>query len=105
MSLTSKCWTGAVTVVLFLAGAADAQNIIVDAAPSHAVNSFSPPRAFGGAIDRLRGGATREENERNTKRLLTNPVLKEMLGAGWGTVTYRQSTELMIEAWHWNPRG
>jgi hypothetical protein len=33
---------------------AAAQNIVVDAAPGHAVNSFSPPRALGGAIDRLR---------------------------------------------------
>jgi hypothetical protein len=81
------------------------QNIVVDAAGSHVVNSFSPPRALGGAIDRLRGGPTREANERNTERLLTDPVLKEMLGSGWGTVTYRQNTELMIEAWHWNPRG
>jgi hypothetical protein len=88
-----------------IAGAASAQNIVVDAAPSHAVNSFSPPRALGGAIDRLRGGATKEENEKHTERLLTDPVLKELLGAGWGTVTYRQNTELMIEAWHWNPRG
>jgi hypothetical protein len=80
-----------------------AQRIVVDA--SKAINSFSPPRAFGGAIDRLRGGTTKEDNEKNTERLLTDPVLKEMLGAGWGTVTYRQNTELMIEAWHWNPRG
>ena len=72
---------------------------------SHAVNSFSPMRALGGAIDRLRGGATKEANEKNTERLLTDPVLKEMLGAGWQTVTYRQNTELMIEAWHWNARG
>jgi len=85
--------------------AATAQNIVVDAAPSHAVNSFSPLRALGGAIDRLRGGKTREENERHTERVLTGPLLKEMLGAGWQTVTYRQNTELMIEAWHWNPRG
>lgn len=82
---------------------AGAQNLVVDT--SHAVNSFSPPRALGGAIDRLRGGATKEENEKNTERLLTGSVLREMLGAGWGTVTYRQNTELMIEAWHWNPRG
>jgi hypothetical protein len=69
------------------------------------VNSFSPFRALGGAIDRLRGGATQEENAKHTERLLTDPVLKEMLGAGWQTVTYRQNTELMIEAWHWNPDG
>ena len=90
---------------LGIAGAASAQNIVVDAAPSHVVNSFSPFRALGGAIDRLRGGATREDNEKHTERLLTDPVLKELLGAGWQTVTYRQNTELMIEAWHWNPRG
>ena len=94
-------------VVLFLclAGGALAQNIVVDAAPSHAVNTFSPFRSLGGAIDRLRGGTTREENEKHTERLLTGSVLKELLGAGWQTVTYRQNTELMIEAWHWNPRG
>jgi hypothetical protein len=33
--------------VLFLSGALSAQNIVVDASPSHAVNSFSPPRALG----------------------------------------------------------
>jgi hypothetical protein len=95
------------TGILFGFASAAAQSIIVDAAPSHAVNSFSPPRALGGAIDRLglNGGKTREQNENNTRRLLTDPVLKELLGAGWGTVTYRQNTELMIEAWHWNPRG
>ena len=94
-------------VFLLLASAASAQNIVVDAAPTHAVNSFSPPRSLGGAIDRLgvNGGMTKEENEKNTERLLTGPVLKELLGAGWGTVTYRQNTELMIEAWHWNAQG
>jgi hypothetical protein len=92
-------------VFLWLAGGANAQNIVVDAAPSHAVNSFSPFRALGGAIDRLRGGNTKEENEKHTERVLTGPVLKELLGAGWQTVTYRQNTELMIEAWHWNTRG
>jgi hypothetical protein len=100
-----------VTIILALAlfyirpCTAPAQNIVVDAAPSNAVNSFSPFRALGGAIDRLRGGNTREENEKHTERLLTGPVLHELLGAGWQTVTYRQNTELMIEAWHWNPRG
>jgi len=91
--------------VFWFAGAAHAQIIVVDAAPSHAVNSFSPFRALGGAIDRLRGGDTKEKNETHTERVLTGPVLKELLGAGWQTVTYRQNTELMIEAWHWNARG
>ncbi len=32
-------------------------------------------------------------------------ALKELLGAGWGTVSERNNSELQIEAWHWNPRG
>jgi hypothetical protein len=92
-------------LLLFPAFISNAQTLVVDAAPDHAVNSFSPMRALGGAIDRLRGGDTKEANEKNTEKLLTGPVLKEMLGAGWQTVTYRQNTELMIEAWHWNERG
>jgi hypothetical protein len=72
---------------------------------SHAVNSFSPLRALGGAIDRLRGGTTQEQIEKHTEWALTDPVLKDLLGAGWGTVSYRQNTELHIEAWHWNPQG
>jgi hypothetical protein len=92
------------TIAMFSA-AARAQHLVVDAAPSHVVNTFNPPHTLGGAIDRLRGGATKDDNERNTERLLTEPVLKELLGAGWQTVTYRQNTELMIEAWHWNSRG
>jgi hypothetical protein len=107
MSAASKLCVSAILLLAFICfnETASAQSIVVDAAPSHAVNSFSPFRALGGGIDRLRGGATREENEKNTERLLTDPVLKELLGAGWQTVSYRQNTELMIEAWHWNPRG
>src|ERR1700683_2591403 len=77
--------------------AAIAQTIVVDAAPSHVANTFSPVRSLGAAIDRLRTGTP--------DHLLTDPVLKEILGAGWQTVTYRQNTELMVEAWHWNPNG
>src|SRR5438270_9214290 len=77
--------------------AATAQTIVVDATPSHVVNTFSPVRSLGAAIDRLKTGTP--------DHLLTNPVLKEILDAGWQTVTYRQNTELMVEAWHWNPSG
>ncbi|HUL76825.1 MAG TPA: discoidin domain-containing protein [Vicinamibacteria bacterium] len=111
--VTGICLLAAWSIIV--ADRALAENIVVDAAPSHVANSFSPPRALGGAIDRLRPGTgapstagrrpTREELERNTDTLLRDPVLKEILGAGWQTVSYRQNTELMVEAWHWNARG
>jgi len=104
-----------VTALLLPASKALAQSIVVDATPSHVLNTFSPPRALGGAIDRLRSGEgapgreetrpTKEAVDRNTDALLSDPVLKEILGAGWQTVTYRQNTELMVEAWHWNAAG
>ena len=48
---------------------------------------------------------TKEQVDKNTDMLLSEPVLKEILGAGWQTVTYRQNTELMVEVWHWNDAG
>jgi hypothetical protein len=85
------------TSPLWQSGKATAQTITVDATPSHIANTFSPRLALGAAIDRLRTGTP--------DHLLTDPLLKEILGAGWGAVTYRQNTELMVEAWHWNPTG
>lgn len=32
-------------------------------------------------------------------------MIKQILAAGWQPVTYRQNTELYVEAWHWNPQG
>jgi hypothetical protein len=88
MAIWAASWT---------TNAAIAQTIVVDAAASHVANTFSPVRSLGAAIDRLRTGTP--------DHLLTDPVLKEILGAGWQSVTYRQNTELMVEAWHWNPNG
>src|ERR1700691_383908 len=85
------------SLALFACNAALAQKIIVDADPSHVANTFSPVRSLGAAIDRLRTGLP--------DHLLKDPLLHEILGAGWQTVTYRQNTELMVEAWHWNPAG
>jgi hypothetical protein len=39
-----------------MTAAAIAQTIVVDAAPSHVVNTFSPVRSLGAAIDRLKTG-------------------------------------------------
>lgn len=118
MANSIKHWTaGAVvaTAMLLAEGRAAAQNVVVDAPPAHVVNTFSPPHALGGAIDRLRAGEgapgyenqrlTKEQVDKNTDALLQDPVLTEILGAGWQTVTYRQNTELMVEAWHWNAAG
>ena len=52
-----------------------------------------------------RHSITKEEVETNTDKLLSGSILKAILGAGWQPVTYRQNTELQIEAWHWNPHG
>jgi hypothetical protein len=82
---------------IFFACRLAGQMVTVDAEPSHVVNTFSPVRSLGAAIDRLRTGTP--------EKLLTDPLLKEILNAGWQTVTYRQNTELMVEAWHWNPNG
>jgi hypothetical protein len=101
--------------VLSLSASVLAQKVLVDATPSHVVNAFSPIRALGAGVDRLRAGEgapamdrgsiTKEEVEQNTDKLLSGTILKAILGAGWQSVTYRQNTELQIEAWHWNPHG
>jgi len=46
---------------LCVARTTTAQDIVVDAAVSDAVNSFSPVQALGGAVDRQRGGNTQGE--------------------------------------------
>jgi len=69
----------------------------VDATPGHATNSFSPHRALGSSIDILPYGSV--------DKLYTEPLIKKCLSAGWGSMSYRQNTELQIAAWHWNPNG
>jgi hypothetical protein len=80
-----------------LAYSSSAQTIRVDVKPSHSTNSFKPTEALGAGVDRIPLAAT--------DKIFTEPVLRQILSTGWQTVTYRQNTELYVEAWHWNPKG
>jgi hypothetical protein len=74
---------------------AAAQTITVDV--SHSANRFVPSEALGAGVDRI-------PTEAIDKDLLP-PSLQAALSSGWQTVSYRQNTELAVEAWHWNPQG
>jgi len=73
------------------------QTVRVDSTPDHSTNSFRPTETLGAGVDRIPLEAT--------DKIFTEPVLKKILSTGWQTVTYRQNTELYVEAWHWNPQG
>jgi F5/8 type C domain len=73
-----------------------AQTVRVDTDPAHAI-PFDPDKALGTSIDIL--------PSRLIDTVYSEPILKESLSAGWGPITYRQNTELTINAWHWNPNG
>lgn len=88
---------GFVALLILLAPSLHAQTIRVDATPSHATNSIVPAQALGAGIDRLPPGAT--------DKTFIEPTIKQVLSSGWQTISYRQNTELHIEAWHWNPQG
>jgi F5/8 type C domain-containing protein len=77
--------------------AAAAQTIQVDITPAHATNRFVPNETLGAGIDRIPAEAIDKD--------LVQPNLGKALGSGWQPVTYRQNTELAVEAWHWNPQG
>jgi hypothetical protein len=72
-----------------------AQTITVDV--SHSTNHFVPKETLGAGVDRI-------SVEAIDKDLLPDS-LRQTLSAGWQPVSYRQNTELAVEAWHWNPQG
>jgi hypothetical protein len=83
--------------ILLSAATLAAQNIDVDMTPSRATNHFAPTEALGAGIDRI---ATKTIDP-----LLSPPAVAKVLTSGWQPVSYRQNTELLVEAWHWNPEG
>ena len=87
----------ALLAVTLLTACVLAQTVRVDATPSHVANTFSPLRAFGTTVDRIPS---------NTTDIFFRPdQIKQILEAGWGPISYRQNTELFVQAWHWNPKG
>jgi F5/8 type C domain-containing protein len=72
-----------------------AQTIEVDI--SHPTNHFVPKETLGAGVDRIAAEAIDKD--------FLQPTLEKTLASGWQPVTYRQNTELAIEAWHWNPQG
>jgi hypothetical protein len=74
-----------------------AQTVRVDTTPSHVANTFSPLYALGSTVDRVPS---------NAPDMFFRPdQIKQVLSAGWGVISYRQNTDLFVQAWHWNPKG
>ncbi len=76
---------------------AAAQTVHVDVTPSHRTNQFVPNQTLGAGIDRIATEAIEKD--------LVQPNIDETLASGWQPVSYRQNTDLVVEAWHWNPVG
>jgi hypothetical protein len=74
-----------------------AQTVRVDTTPSHVANTFSPLYALGSTVDRVPSNAT--------DVFFRPDQIEKVLSAGWGVISYRQNTDLFVQAWHWNPKG
>jgi hypothetical protein len=64
---------------------------------SKAINSFNPDQSLGSSMDELSVPVI--------EKIYTPEMVRQWLSAGWGPITYRNHTELAIEAWHWNGNG
>ena len=74
-----------------------AQTISVDATPGHEANRFIPRYALGSTVDRIPSNAT--------DVFFRPDQIEKVLAAGWGVMSYRQNTDLFVQAWHWNAKG
>jgi hypothetical protein len=90
-----RIFLGLVTFGLLASTDPVAQSVRVDV--SHAVNTFRPLYALGTTVDRVPSNAT--------DVFFAPDQIKQILAAGWGVISYRQNTDLFVQAWHWNPKG
>ena len=87
-----------ILIAVLLSGShATSQTVTVDATPGHVVNRFSPLYALGSTVDRVPSNAT--------DVFFRPDQIEKVLSAGWGVISYRQNTDLFVQAWHWNPKG
>jgi hypothetical protein len=96
-SMNRVLLTFAVYLNFWHAALMPAQTVRVDATPGHVVNRFSPLYALGSTVDRVPSNAT--------DTFFRPDQIKKILSAGWGVISYRQNTDLFVQAWHWNPKG
>lgn len=85
------------SLIAFAVVSLHAQTVNVDIDPAAATNHFVPQQTLGAGLDRISVEAI--------DKALTPKVLAAVAPSGWGPITYRQNTELAVEAWHWNPSG
>ena len=74
---------------------AHAEEINVDI--GHRIASFQPALALGSTVDKEPAGSI--------PRLYSERNVRAMLDAGYGWLSYRLFTELVVQDWHWNPAG
>ena len=75
----------------------DAGVVQIDTDRAHILNTFDPDRALGTSLDVQPRGLI--------DKVFEPSMIKQMLSAGWGPISYRNNTELRISAWHWNENG
>jgi F5/8 type C domain-containing protein len=94
MRVTTWCQ---LTLLVLSAAYCVGQTVNVDITPAHQLNRFIPQETLGAGIDRIPVMAIDKD--------LLPAMLEKVLAAGWQPVTYRQNTELLVQAWHWNAHG
>jgi hypothetical protein len=96
MRISERILSALILSIVWL-GSGAGQTVTVDVTPSHMVNAFIPRYALGSTVDRVPSNAT--------DVFFRPDQVQKVLSAGWGVMSYRQNTDLFVQAWHWNPKG
>jgi F5/8 type C domain len=94
---TSRVFSLLQTALILFTICPDGVGQVVQVDAEHVVNTFSPFYALGSTVDRVPSNAT--------DVFFRPDQIQQTLTAGWGVISYRQNTDLFVQAWHWNPRG